>query len=173
MEYKSDKDVEKGIRNASEETLQKESVRVKSQRTRNATGGRVVRKESVEIKIHRIRDATDEKAVRKKLVEVKKQRIINAAVDEQVLGKRTKYIQESRLQNNKTQDEIQQQNVEERKVDFEVDSAVKNETERERQKSPEKSQAFSLRINKVIKIKDEPLSGKVTKTIHLKEDLWE
>ena len=152
MEYKSDKDVEKGIRNASEETLQKESV---------------------EIKIHRIRDATDEKAVRKKLVEVKKQRIINAAVDEQVLGKRTKYIQESRLQNNKTQDEIQQQNVEERKVDFEVDSAVKNETERERQKSPEKSQAFSLRINKVIKIKDEPLSGKVTKTIHLKEDLWE
>ena len=94
MEYKSDKDVEKGIRNASEETLQKESVRVKSQRTRNATGGRVVRKESVEIKIHRIRDATDEKAVRKKLVEVKKQRIINAAVDEQVLGKRTKYIQE-------------------------------------------------------------------------------
>ena len=173
MEYKSDKDVEKGIRNASEETLQKESVRVKSQRTRNATGGRVVRKESVEIKIHRIRDATDEKAVRKKLVEVKKQRIINAAVNEQVLGKRTKYIQESRLQNNKTQDEIQQQNVEERKVDFEVDSAVKNETERERQKSPEKSQAFSLRINKVIKIKDEPLSGKVTKTIHLKEDLWE
>ena len=63
--------------------------------------------------------------------------------------------------------------MEERKVDFEVDSAVKNETERERQKSPEKSQAFSLRINKVIKIKDEPLSGKVTKTIHLKEDLWE
>ena len=89
----------------------------------------------------RIKNATGEKALTKTLVEVKRQRIINA-VDEQVLGKGTKVHSESRPSYNKTQDEIQQQHVEEGKVDFKVDSEIKSGTERNRQKSPEKSQAF-------------------------------
>ena len=68
------------------------------------------------------------------MTEVKKQRIINV-VDEQVLGKGTKVYSESRPRNNKTQDEIQQQQVEEGKVHFKVDSEIKSETERERDRS--------------------------------------
>ena len=40
--------------------------------------------------------------------------------------------------------------------------------------SPEKSQTFSSRIKKVIEIKDlSLLSERITKTIHLKEYIWE
>ena len=51
LEHELDKDVEKGIRNSTdEETVEKESVTVKSRRIRNATDEKAVRKESVESK---------------------------------------------------------------------------------------------------------------------------
>ena len=123
----------------------------------------------IEVKSQSVKNATGEKTLRKELVEVKRQRRINV-VDEQVLGKETKVHSKSRLRNNKTQDKIQQQHVEEGKVDFKADSKINSETERKRQNFPEKNQTFLSRINKVIEIKDEPLPKGVTKTIHLKED---
>ena len=64
--------------------------------------------------------------------------------------------------------------MEEGKVDFKFDSEIKSETEKERKMSPEKSQTFSSRIKKVIEIKDlSLLPERITKTIHLKEYIWE
>ena len=64
--------------------------------------------------------------------------------------------------------------MEEGKVDFKFDSEIKSETEKDRKMSPEKSQTFSSRIKKVIEIKDlSLLSERITKTIHLKEYIWE
>ena len=68
---------------------------------------------------------------------------------------------------------MQQQHVEEGKVNFKVDSGIKSETEIKRKKSPEKSLTFPSMIKKVIEIKDEPLPERFTKTIHLKKYPWE
>ena len=58
------------------------------------------------------------------------------------------------------------------KLDFKFDSETKSETERDKKKSSERSQTFPSRLKKVIRIKDEPLPERVTKTKNLKEDVW-
>ena len=71
LEHESNKDVEKGTRNATdEEALEKESVRMKSEKIRNVTDEKAVRKESVKSKRQRIGNATDEKTLRKDSVRV-------------------------------------------------------------------------------------------------------
>ena len=59
------------------------------------------------------------------------------------------------------------------KLDFKFDSEIKSETERDKKKSSDRSQTFPSRLKKVIRIKDEPLPERVTKTKNLKEDVWE
>lgn len=121
------------LKNATDEkTIRKESAEVKREGIRNATDEKAVGKESVRVNSQRIRNATGEKTLRKELIEVKRQRII---VDKQELGKRSTVHSESRPRYNKTQDDIKQQHVEEGKADFKIDSEIKSETGRERDRS--------------------------------------
>ena len=59
------------------------------------------------------------------------------------------------------------------KVHFQIESEIKSDIERNRKNYPEKTKTFSSMVKEVIKIKDEPLSNGVTKTIHRKEDTRE
>ena len=56
--------------------------------------------------------------------------------------------------------------MEEGKVGFKIDCEIKSETERERNKYPEKSKTFPSTIKKVIKMKYRRLLEKVTMGIH-------
>ena len=137
-----------------------------------ATDEKELRKESVKVKKQRIKNATAEKALRKELAEVTRQSIIDTA-DEQSLGKGSKVNLQPLPKNDKTKDDMQQQYVEEGKVDFKIDSEINSDTEKEKKKYPETGKIFLSRIKKVIKIEYESLPEKVTRTIYLKESLWE
>ena len=137
-----------------------------------ATDEKELRKKSVKVKKQRIKNATAEKALRKELAKVTRQSIIDAA-DEQSLGKGSKVNLQPLPKNDKTKDDMQQQYVEEGKVDFKIDSEINSDTEKEKKKYPETGKIFLSRIKKVIKIEYESLPEKVTRTIYLKESLWE